>query len=73
MCVWLTGVTCVSVAVWLTGVTSVCVVDRCDLCVLSSRLELVLHVQDGATLAVTSLDDLRDFNQPHMPGIHYPA
>ena len=33
-----------------------------------SRLEIVLHIQDGATLVVTCLDNLRDFNQPHMPG-----
>jgi len=29
----------------------------------------VLHIQDGATLVVGGLDDLRDFNQPHMPGM----
>ena len=33
-----------------------------------SRLEIVLHIQDGGTLVVSFLDDLRDFNQPHVPG-----
>jgi len=33
-----------------------------------SRLEIVLHIQDGAVLVVTCLDDLHDFNQPHIPG-----
>ena len=34
-----------------------------------SRLEIVLHIQDDATLVVTCLDELSDFNQPHMPGL----
>jgi len=37
-----------------------------------SRLEIVLHIQDGATLVVTCLDELNDFNQPHMSGL-FPA
>ena len=28
----------------------------------------MLHIQDGGTLVVSFLDDLRDFNQPHVPG-----
>ena len=29
----------------------------------------MLHIQDSATLVVTCLDELRDYNQPHMPGL----
>jgi len=33
------------------------------------RLEIVLHIQDGASLVLTCMDDLMDFNQPHVPGL----